>query len=256
MKNFKISIVTVSFNSEKTINNTIQSIKSQKYSNFEHIIVDGFSTDDTVKIIQREIYPNLKFISEKDFGIYDAMNKGFKMVTGEIVAFLNSDDIYANETVFNQVINAFKNFDINFVYGNLIVQDPKGNILRHWKPGSLSERGLTSSQIPHPCLFVRKCVLDKIVPTFDDKLKISADIKQQLIFINKLGYKGLYLDSTISIMSNGGVSTNSFGSFLLGWKETMDSYNEIFGSGGLLFTVKKIISKFKGVKKFSLITKR
>ncbi len=256
MGDLKISIVTVSFNSEITIKNTIQSVKSQKYPNFEHIIVDGLSTDDTVEIIQSEIHSKLKFITEKDSGIYDAMNKGFKMVSGAIVAFLNSDDIYSNDSIFSIVENIFRNNDVDFVYGNLEVKDPFGNTLRVWKPKKLDERGLVGSQIPHPCLFVRKTVLDRINPPFDSNLKISADLKQQLIFINKFNCKGFYLNQTLAIMSNGGASTNSLSSYILGWKETMDSYNEIFGSGGLRFTVRKILSKFSGVKRLSLITKR
>lgn len=252
----KFSVITVTFNSSNFIQKCISSVNSQKYLDIEHIIVDGKSSDNTIELIHRQPNRVTELLSEPDNGVYDAMNKGFYLATGDVVSFLNSDDVYYNDSVISEVENIFRNNNVDFVYGNLEVRNPSGEVLRFWKCHHLNERGLVGTQIPHPCLFVRRSVLDRIKPPFDSNLKISADIKQQLIFINKFGYKGYYLDRTLAIMSNGGASTNSLKSYILGWKETMDSYNEIFGSGGLIFTIKKILSKFRGVKNFSLITKR
>ena len=248
MINPKISVVTVSFNSAATIKETLDSVKHQDYHYVEHIIIDGASTDNTLEIVEREKTSIHILISEPDKGIYDAMNKGFHNSSGDIVAFLNSDDVYHNKTVLSKVANAFVNEDVDYVYGNLEILDNDGRLLRNWKPGVLSSKGLDGNQLPHPAFFVKKSVLKSISPPFDSNLKISADIKQQLIIINKLKCKGYYIDEPLTIMSNGGASTNSLSSYILGWKETKDSYNEIFGNGGLNFTIRKVLSKFRGVK--------
>lgn len=244
----KISVVTACYNSEATIRGTILSVRNQDYWDFEHVLVDGLSKDSTLAIIGEEAHPALKVVSEADKGIYDAMNKGFYLATGDVVAFLNSDDVYFNSSVFSDVIKAFHESEADFVYGNLNIVDKDGVVLRSWKPGKISSRGLLGMQIPHPSLFVKRSILERITPPFDSSLKISADIKQQLIFINKFKCTGYYIDKPLTVMANGGASTNSLTSYFQGWKETKDSYNEIFGGGGTLFTIRKVLSKFRGVK--------
>lgn len=107
----KISIITVTYNSEKTLKDTLESVLKQTYTNYEHIIVDGLSKDNTMKLI-KEYEPKyngkLKYISEKDSGLYDAMNKGIKMATGDAIGILNSDDIYAHENVLQEIVEKFK----------------------------------------------------------------------------------------------------------------------------------------------------
>ena len=102
----KVSIITTSYNSSKTVEETITSVQSQTYENVEHIIVDGKSTDDTLKIIQKD--PHLISISEEDQGLYDAMNKGISMASGDIIAILNSDDLYASTEVIERIVNSFE----------------------------------------------------------------------------------------------------------------------------------------------------
>ena len=107
----KISIITATYNSEKTLKDTLESVLKQTYTNYEHIIVDGDSKDNTMKIVktyEEKYQGKLRYISEKDSGIYDAMNKGIKMATGDIIGILNSDDIYANENVLEKIAKKFE----------------------------------------------------------------------------------------------------------------------------------------------------
>ena len=120
----KVSIVTVSFNSQNTISDTINSVLHQTYPDIEYIIVDGKSSDNTVNVIEGlkdKFNGRLRFISEPDNGIYDAMNKGIKMATGEIVGLLNSDDIFANNLVIEKIVNTFKTINAQCIYGNLVL---------------------------------------------------------------------------------------------------------------------------------------
>lgn len=118
----KITIVTATWNSGATLRHTMRSVLSQSYPNIEHIIVDGGSTDDTMEIVH-ELEPDyqgrLRYISEKDKGIYDAMNKGIAMATGDIVGILNSDDFYTGDSVLSTVVSAFENGNIDAVYGDI-----------------------------------------------------------------------------------------------------------------------------------------
>ena len=137
----KFSLITVTFNSSVTLRDTIQSVLSQTYPDIEYIIVDGLSEDATIDIIKEYVplfYGRLNWISEKDQGLYDAMNKGFKMATGEIVGIINSDDLLADPGVIGKVIDCFKDHkDIDCVYADLyyVSQHDTSKIVRHWITG-------------------------------------------------------------------------------------------------------------------------
>ena len=137
----KISIITATYNSEKTLKNTLESVLKQTYTNYEHIIIDGDSKDNTMEIVKQyeEKYQGkLRYISEKDSGIYDAMNKGIKMATGDIIGILNSDDIYANENVLEKIAEKFKQTNCDGTYANLIFMDEEtmSKPKRIWKEKS------------------------------------------------------------------------------------------------------------------------
>jgi len=249
----KISIVTVCYNSETTIEACIQSVITQDYANIEHIIVDGNSTDNTMKLILRYKEKITNIICEPDNGIYDAMNKGFYASTGDIVAFLNSDDTYYHSKVLSLVAGNFRK-DIDFVYGNIKFFNSDGEIVRSWRAGYSCERSVKSRQIPHPAFFIRRKTLGLLGCPFDPQLKISADLKQQLILIDKLQIRGCYLDHFLVRMKLGGESTKSLNARIFGWKESITAYNDIFGSGGYLFLVRKIFFKLGG-KRIKLYNK-
>lgn len=243
----KFSIITPCYNSGLTIANTLDSIGNQKYKNVEHIIIDGGSTDGTANIVKSRQSKNVIFISGPDDGIYDAMNKGFSHSSGDVVCFLNSDDFYIDDNVLSDVYTAFLNECRDFVYGDLLMVDYKGEVRRKWITGSDCSHLLNGRQIPHPVLFVKRDVLLKIDPVFDSSYKIAADLKQQLIFVNKLHSTGFYIERPLAVMRLGGASTRGFLSYLQGWIESRRAYNEIFGSGGLLFTLRKAASKLSGL---------
>lgn len=239
----KISVITVSYNSEKTIKHTIESIKRQNYNSIEYIIIDGKSTDSTLNIINQ--YKEIKLVSEPDCGIYDAMNKGVSLSTGDLICFLNSDDIYADSNVLSEVIHIFKKNSVDFVFGDIAFIAADGGVIRRWVADKSCEDVLSGNQIPHPAFFVKGELLRSLEPPFDSKYRIAADLKQQLILINCQKSKGFYFPKTLVYMRVGGKSTVSFNAYFQGWKESVNAYNEIFNSGGFLFVLRKVISKFK-----------
>lgn len=245
----RISIITVSYNSASTIANTLRSVRNQNYENCEHIVVDGASKDDTLAVIQREGQHLARVVSEPDKGIYDAMNKGLGMATGDLVGFLNSDDAYANETVLTDVARCFAKGNVDYVYGDLQMLNDVGVVVRHWQTGDIPAEGIWSTQIPHPALFVRRSLLNSLNPAFDTSYRISADLKQQLILINKFGIRGVYIKRPLTLMSIGGASTGGLRNYVAGWKESARAYNEVFGGGGWWYTIKKVASKVRGIRK-------
>jgi glycosyltransferase involved in cell wall biosynthesis len=244
----KVSVVTVCRNAEATISATIRSVALQTYSNYEHVIVDGCSTDATVEIVRRATGPKVMLISEPDDGLYDAMNKGVRRSLGDAVSFLNADDTYADANVLADVAEVFSATNADFVYGDLLMVDSRGRIQREWKAGKLSSKGLTGSQLPHPSLFIKREVLSMISPPFDPTYRIAADLKQQLTLINKMHAVGVYLRRPLVRMALGGTSTSSAKSYIQGWRESRRAYNELFGRGGTWFTVRKVLSKVKSIR--------
>ena len=178
----KISIITICYNSSETLERTFQSMLSQEYNNIEYIVVDGGSTDKTLEII-KSYEPqfilkgvDFRWISEKDKGIYDAMNKGIKLATGNIIGILNSDDYYHSEEILDKVITLFDKRPIDAIYGNLLMVKGKKKLFE--VSGDIFEKvnGFTANKmkIVHPTLFVKKCVYENL-GLFDDRFKISAD---------------------------------------------------------------------------------
>ena len=206
----RISIITVSYNSGSTIKDTLDCISAQDYNNVEHIIVDGKSTDDTVTII-KEFDHVTKFISEADAGLYHAMNKGLQMATGDIVGILNSDDIYADNTVLNKIADAFGDINVQCVYGDLqyVHTNNFNKIIRTWKAGSFNRKKFLYGWMPpHPTFFVRKEVYDK-VGLFNTDLKSAADYEMMLRILYKHDFAAAYIPEVLVKMRAGGVSNAS-----------------------------------------------
>src|SRR5262249_10159775 len=146
----------VSYNSAATIADTLRSVAAQQHPDVEHLIVDGASKDDTMAIVRREGAHVARAVSEPDKGIYDAMNKGLAMASGDLVAFLNSDDRYADPQVLSDVAKAYEAGACDYVYGDLQMVNRSGQVVRDWKTGEVPAGGLRGTQIPHPVLFVRR----------------------------------------------------------------------------------------------------
>jgi glycosyltransferase involved in cell wall biosynthesis len=205
--NMKVSVITACFNSEATIGDTLESVASQTYKNVEHIIIDGNSKDNTLQIVKR--FPHVsKIISEPDNGIYDAMNKGIKSSTGDIISILNSDDFFNNKNVLENVLTGFCSSGASIVYGNLyyVSKANTKKIIRTWKTSPYKANAFVYGwHPPHPALFAKKEVYDKY-GLFDTSLNISADFELMLRFIEKYKVKTFYLDKFLVKMRTGGAS--------------------------------------------------
>lgn len=217
----KISLLTVSYNSAATIEDTIKSVVSQDYKDIEYIIVDGKSKDNTVDIIKSYDSQLSQWISEPDKGIYDAMNKGLKMTSGEVVGMLNSDDYYFDNHVISKVAQAFEDPSVDAVFGNLIVVDPNrlDKVVRlysakKWHPGKFAKGFMP----PHPTFFVRRKYYEQF-GLFKTDYKIASDYELliRFLYVHKLRYK--YLPMTMVVMRQGGVSSSGIKSNIILNKE-------------------------------------
>ena len=205
----KISIITVCYNSEETISDTIQSVLSQDYKDVEYIIVDGKSTDRTLEIIQ-SIKSRIKLISEKDRGIYDAMNKGINIASGDIIGILNADDVYKNSQVLTKVMDAFK-ANVSIVYGDIeyVKYDDLSKVVRKWKAGVFrSGKFKWGWMPPHPGFFVKKSCYESF-GLFNLNLSTSADYELMLRMLEVHHLSCNYISKTITSMRLGGASNSS-----------------------------------------------
>ncbi len=204
-----VSIITVCFNSENTIKDTIKSIINQTYKNIEYIIVDGGSTDSTLKIIKsyepifRKNKIKYNWISEKDKGLYDAMNKGIVKCTGELIGFINSDDWYDNDALQNIVDNFDHN--IGLIHGNLLLCGLNGEIIKNLKPSSKKKSYLKGTPYLHPACFFNTVEVKK-TGFYNLNYKIAADYDFMIKFI-KAGNTIKYVDKNIGYFREGGIST-------------------------------------------------
>ena len=207
----KISIITVTFNSEKTIRDTIESVHSQDYDNIEHVIIDGDSTDNTIEIVKSYGDKISYFISEKDDGIYDAMNKGIRAATGDVIGILNSDDFYPCFHVISDVVKVFEDDDPDSVYGDLIYVDKDNSdiILRYWESKDFKKCKIRRGwMLPHPTFFIKKEIYNKF-GLYSIRLKSAADYEMmvRLLFKNTISVK--YIPRVLVNMRNGGISNAS-----------------------------------------------
>ncbi|AKB45099.1 glycosyltransferase family 2 protein [Methanosarcina vacuolata] len=218
----KVSIITVCHNAEEFIENAINSVLKQKYENIEYIIIDGASTDNTLSIIDK-YKSNIAFLlSEPDNGIYEAMNKGITAATGDILYFLNSDDIFYDEYVIKRIVEMFKNNkDTELIYGPVIVRDPITN-----KSFIKSHKHITKfffiySVICQQGIFY-KANLFKKCGQFDETYKIVGDYEWELRAFYKYNIKREYCRDIISIYLHGGMSSSKkFSSLLIEEHETV-----------------------------------
>lgn len=207
----ELSIITVSYNSETTISDTINSIKSQTFQNFEYIVIDGGSKDSTVQIARDNLKDreNIFIISEPDEGIYHAMNKGIIKAKGDIISILNSDDIYFNENVLDNVIQCFKSNNADIVYGSTFLINSKKKIIRDINPGKFRRGCFYWGWFPsHPSTFVKRSVYKKI-GNFNSNLRIAADFDFLLRAIELNNFKIYFLNQPLVMMRQGGKSTNN-----------------------------------------------
>ena len=206
--NLKISIITVSFNSQNTLRRTIESVLSQNYDNVEFILIDGGSTDWTLDIISNYKDRINFFISEPDKGIYDAMNKGIIAASGDIIGILNSDDFYTDETILKKVADKFHETTCDATYGDLLYVKSMdaSKIFRYWKSGSFNVKKLRKGwMLPHPTFFVKKSVYEKY-GLYNTKLNSASDYEMILRLLYNCNIKVNYIPLVIVKMRVGGTS--------------------------------------------------
>jgi glycosyltransferase involved in cell wall biosynthesis len=206
----KVSIITATYNSASTIRDTLESVAKQTYSNIEHIIIDGLSKDNTLDIVKE--YPHVeKVISEKDKGIYDAMNKGIRAATGDVVGILNSDDFYPHNNILKKVTEEFRIKKVNAIIGDILFVSPNNikKVVRYysakrWKPSKFVKGYMP----PHPSFFVYKKFYEQL-GVYQIDYKIAADYELLIRFLatNQLSYS--YIPEAIVHMRAGGVSNES-----------------------------------------------
>jgi glycosyltransferase involved in cell wall biosynthesis len=227
----KISIITVSFNSSSTIRDTIESILSQTYSNIEYIVVDGGSRDKTIDVLKDQepkFNGRMHWVSEKDSGIYDAMNKGIMATTGDVIGILNSDDLYNDTKVIEAVMNEFKqNPSFDIVYGDLVyVKNNNINeVVRNWKSSSYYNSFFENGNVPpHPSLFVKKKVYEKAGHLNLD-FKLASDYEFMLRIFKKHQFTSNYINKVIVRMRLGGVTNKSFSNIIKQNIEILKAWN-------------------------------
>ncbi|GAB4166505.1 MAG: glycosyltransferase family 2 protein [Planctomycetota bacterium] len=221
----KISIITASYNSAATIDECLRSVEMQQGADIEHIVVDGGSTDGTLEILQS--HPQVKYISEPDRGMYDALNKGIRLATGDYIGTLGADDVLADDSVLRQVSQVCQTTNCDCCYGDLLIVDRENmsKVIRRWNSGKYSEgRCLYGWAPPHLALFLRRELFSKLGPYRLD-LKISSDYELMLRFIHFNRLECVYLPVVVVRMRTGGTSTKGirnqftqFGEDIKAWR--------------------------------------
>ena len=208
----KISIITATYNSGKTLRDTIESVLRQTYTDFEYIIKDGGSKDDTLEIVKAyapKFGDRLKVISEPDQGIYDAMNKGIQMATGDVIGILNSDDFYTSDDALQVIADAFANNDIDATYGDIhfVNDDDLSKCVRYYSSAIFRRSFMRLGLMPaHPSFYCKKAVYEKY-GTFDTSYKVAADFENLLRIIYVGNIKTKYIPKDFVTMRTGGAST-------------------------------------------------
>ncbi len=202
----KISVITVSYNSEKTIEDTIKCVLSQTHPDVEYIIVDGASTDGTTHIIERHKSDISKVIIEPDYGIYDAMNKGIRAATGDVIGFLNADDVYVGNKVLEKISQAFEENQTDSVYGDLcyVSEENTNEVIRFWRAGKCTSHSFLNGWMPpHPTFYVKREVLQKF-GVFDPTFRFAGDYELVLRLLYKHHISTHYIPFCLVKMRIGG----------------------------------------------------
>jgi glycosyltransferase involved in cell wall biosynthesis len=239
----KISIVTVCYNSALTIKDTLQSVALQRHKDFEHLIIDGGSKDGTLEIVRAWKGHPVRMISESDDGIYDAMNKGLTLATGDVVGFLNSDDFYADSSVLVKIANAFQDISVDACYGDLVyVSQDNSRVVRYWKSRPFINVSFAKGWCPaHPTFYVRKSAIERL-GLFDRSLKLAADMEFMMRYLERGKILSVYIPDVLVKMRIGGATNQS-------WKNVVQQNKEIFFAlekNGMKYSkVLFLMSKFK-----------
>ncbi len=235
--NVKISVVTAVFNRHDTIRDALSSVSSQSYGNVQHIVVDGGSRDGTLDVLRAAKDQIDVLVSEPDRGIYDALNKGIALSTGDVVGFLHADDVFADAEVLSRIADAFSDDAVGAVYGDLVYvrAGDTGRVVRHWSAGRFSRSKLAWGWMPpHPTFYVRRSLYAQL-GGFDMRYRIAADYDTMLRILGKGKVQPAYIPEVLVKMRLGGVSNRSLANII---RKSYEDYlalrrNGIGGLGAL-----------------------
>ena len=240
----KISIITAVYNRAETIGQAIDSVAAQSYSNFEHLVIDGASTDETLREVEKHFHTRIRVMSEPDNGIYDALNKGMQVATGDIIGLMHSDDFFAHNNVLSNVARAFDTDKVDAVYGDLdyVSAANPSKVLRHWKSSNFSRTKLRWGWMPpHPTLYVRRQVIERY-GGYNAEYRISADYEAILRWFGLAGIRSVYLPDILVKMRVGGESNRSLERVM---RKSFEDFRALrtTGVGGLETLAWKNVSK-------------
>lgn len=242
----KVSIVTCCYNSGSTVEHAIQSVLAQDYPDIEYIIVDGLSKDNTLEVVNQYADRIANVISEKDDGIYDAINKGVRAATGDVVGLLHSDDFFNGSDAISKVVAAFSD-EVDAVYADLqyVAKENPDKLIRNWKSGPYRPNLFKTGWMPpHPTFYVRKSVYDRL-GLYNTELRISADYELMLRFIQKHSIRVAYIPEVLVKMRVGGQSNMSLKNRLQANLEDKKAWRMNDLRPGLLTTTLKPLLKIK-----------
>jgi glycosyltransferase involved in cell wall biosynthesis len=239
-----ISVITAVLNRAETLGAALRSVHAQAWPSIEHIVIDGGSTDGTIKVID-EHRPNIsKLISEPDRGLYDALNKGIRHATGDVIGFLHADDEYASPQALARIASAFEDPAVGAVYGDLVYvrNDDSSRVVRYWKAGQYRRAQLTQGWMPpHPTFYVRRDVYSRF-GSFDTRFRIAADYENMLRILWRGRVQAAYIPEVLIRMRTGGMSNRSLFNVLHKSREDYAAMRQN-GIGGLQALLLKNVTK-------------
>ena len=219
----KISVITAVWNSETTVGEAIASVASQTHADLEHVIMEGNSSDGSLAAIERAAHPRMRLISEPDDGIYDALNKGVKNATGDVIGFIHSDDFLAHNGALARIAAAFDDPAVEAVFSDLdyVSQADTSRVIRHWSTGPYHPRRLKYGWMPaHPTLYLRRDVYERF-GAYDKNLRIAADYDFILRYFSQATGKSVYIPEVLYKMRVGGVSNRNWAKICQKMEEDM-----------------------------------
>ena len=249
MNKVKISIITATYNCAETLPDCFASIASQNYAHREHVVVDGGSQDTTIDVIQKHIDQIDTLKSEPDTGIYDALNKGINLSTGDVIGFLHADDIYASDDVLTTIAKAFEDSTVCAVYGDLeyVKQDDTNRVVRRWTSKPFERKDLDRGWMPpHPTLYVWKKWYREI-GGFNTNYRIAADYLSVLQLFASDNFRATYIPKTLVKMRVGGASNKSLKQII---RKTKEDWNALRKQGFSLFNTVLALA-YKNLTKIS-----
>ncbi len=241
----KISVITVAFNAAATIGDTLASVASQSWTDREHIVVDGGSTDGTQSVVEHHRAGLAAFVSEPDEGLYHAMNKGIRMATGDFVGFLNSDDVFADERTLERIAAALAPGDVDACYGDLVYVDGRdtSKVVRHWKSRDYAPGLVARGWMPaHPTFYIRRDIL-LAESGFDLRYRFQSDYELMIRLFERRRIRTRYVPEILVRMRMGGHTNRSIGNVVRGNLESWRAWREHGLGRSPLFMVRKVLSR-------------